>query len=114
MELPGEKLVIKMWETVAESLFKPWQMRREGRASIELKREELLVIAQAEHEAELLRTGQNLTSFIIPRLEQDPSISRASDQAFVISLEQRAKDELIDDRFQSVPALQLGIPTEHR
>ncbi len=51
MEFPGEKLVIKLWETVAErgigGLFRPWQMRREGRVSIELKREELLVIAQA-------------------------------------------------------------------
>lgn len=101
MEFPGEKLVIKMWETVADkgigSLFKPWQMRREGRASIDLKREELLVIAQAEREAELLRTGQNLTSSIIPRLEQDSSNSRDSDQAFVVSLEQRAKDELVSD-----------------
>lgn len=61
MDFPGEKLVIKLWETVAEkgigSLFKPWQMRREGRASIELKREELIAIAQAEREAEQIRHG---------------------------------------------------------
>jgi len=61
MDFPGEKLVIKLWETVAEkgigSLFKPWQMRREGRASIELKREELIAIAQAECEAERIRHG---------------------------------------------------------
>ena len=62
MDFPGEKLVIKLWETVAErgigSLFKPWQMRREGRASIELKREELLAIAQAEHDAARIRRGE--------------------------------------------------------
>jgi hypothetical protein len=62
MEFPGEKLVIKLWETVAEKgvggLFKPWQMRREGRASIELKREELLTIAQAEHDADRIRRGE--------------------------------------------------------
>ena len=101
MEFPGEKLVTKMWETIAEkgigSLFKPWQMRREGRASIELKREELLVIAQAEREAELLRSGQNFTSSIIPRIAQDSPASREADKAFVISLEQRAKDELISE-----------------
>jgi hypothetical protein len=101
MEFPGEKLVIKMWETVAEkgigSLFKPWQMRREGRASIELKREELLVIAQAEREADLLRTGQTLTLSAIPRIAQDSPASPEADQAFVISLEQRAKDELISE-----------------
>jgi Protein of unknown function (DUF2806) len=62
MELPGEKLVIKLWETVAEkgigSLFKPWQMRREGRVSIQLKGEELVVLAQAEQHADLIRNGK--------------------------------------------------------
>lgn len=88
-----------MWETVAEKgvggLFKPWQMRREGRASIELKREELLSIAQAEHEVKLLRTSQNSTSSVSPRIAQDAPASRESDQAPFISLERRAKDELI-------------------
>lgn len=62
MNFPGEQLVIKLWETVAEkgigSLFRPWQMRREGRVSIELKREELLQIAQAERDAEKIRRGE--------------------------------------------------------
>ncbi len=62
MDFPGEKLVIKLWETVAEKgiggLFRPWQMRREGRASIELKQEELLAIAQAERDADLIRRGE--------------------------------------------------------
>jgi len=62
MEFPGEKLVIKLWETVAEkgvgNLFKPWQMRREGRVSIQLKSEELIVIAQAERHADLIRKGE--------------------------------------------------------
>jgi hypothetical protein len=64
MEFPGEKLVIKLWETVAEkgvgNLFKPWQMRREGRASIQLKGEELIMIAQAEHIADRIRKGEAL------------------------------------------------------
>ena len=62
MDFPGEKLVIKLWETVAEKgiggLFKPWQMRREGRATIRLKQEELLAIAQAERDADRLRRGE--------------------------------------------------------
>lgn len=101
MEFPGEKLVIKLWETVAEkgigSLFKPWQMRREGRASIDLRREELLVIAQAERDAELLRRGQNLNSSVIPRIAQDTSASRGFDKIPDLSLEQRAKDEIISE-----------------
>lgn len=68
MELPLEKLAIRMWDTVAEkgigSLFRPWQMRREGKVSIDLKREELLVIAQAERDAELIRRGERLPSFL--------------------------------------------------
>ena len=52
MDVPGEKLLIKLWETIADkgigSLLKPWQMRREGRAAIGVCREELLALAQAE------------------------------------------------------------------
>ena len=70
MDMPGEKLVIKLWETVAEKgiggLFRPWQMRREGRASIELKREEIVMIAQAERDADVIRKGESLSSFALP------------------------------------------------
>lgn len=66
MEAPGERLVIKLWETVAEKgiggLFRPWQMRREGRASIELKRDEMLALAQAERDAEAIRKGELVVS----------------------------------------------------
>jgi hypothetical protein len=62
MDFPGEKLVIRLWETVAErglgGMFKPWQMRREGRVNNELKREELLTIAQAEQDAAKIRRGE--------------------------------------------------------
>jgi hypothetical protein len=62
MQWPGEELVGRLWDTVANkgigSLLKPWQMRREGRASIELKRDELLVLAQAKHNAERIERGE--------------------------------------------------------
>jgi hypothetical protein len=80
MNFPGEKLVIKLWETVAEkgigSLFKPWQIRREGRASIDLKREELLAIAQAENDAEKIRRGEIklITSRGVPALIESKTI----------------------------------------
>jgi hypothetical protein len=61
MTWPGEKLVVRLWETVAEkgigSLLKPWQIRREGRAHIDVRRDELLVLAQAEKDAEGIRAG---------------------------------------------------------
>lgn len=59
MQAPGEALLAKFWETIAEKgiggLFKPWQIRREGRASIEIRRQEMLVLAQAEREADAIR-----------------------------------------------------------
>ncbi len=71
MDFPGEKLVIKLWETLAEkgvgSLLSPWQAVREGKARNELRREELLMLAQAEVDAAEIRAGRK-------RLENDGSL----------------------------------------
>lgn len=62
MDLPGEKLVIKLWETLAEkgigSLLSPWQAGREGRARNEVRRHEILMLAQAETDAADVRSGK--------------------------------------------------------
>jgi hypothetical protein len=62
LEFPGEKLVVKLWETVAEkgigSLLAPWQVKREGRARSEVRRDELLMLAQAEKDAADVRAGR--------------------------------------------------------
>lgn len=62
MDLPGEKLIIKLWETLAEkgigSLLSPWQTIREGQARIEIRRQEILMLAQAERDAVDLRAGR--------------------------------------------------------
>lgn len=62
MEFPGEKLVIKLWETLAEkglgSLLSPWQAGREGRARNEIRRNEILMLAQAEADAADIRSGK--------------------------------------------------------
>ncbi|GDX05744.1 DUF2806 domain-containing protein [Buttiauxella sp. A111] len=62
----GSKLATKMWETAAEKgiggLFKPWQMRREGNTSIELKRKEMLIIAQTEKDIEGIKKGEVIVS----------------------------------------------------
>ena len=62
MEIPGEKLVIKLWETLADkgigSLLRPWQIRREGRATADVRREEMLALAQAEIDAAAIRSGK--------------------------------------------------------
>lgn len=62
MDFPGEKLVLKLWETLAEkgvgSLLTPWQTKREGRARNEVRRDELLMLAQAERDASDVRSGR--------------------------------------------------------
>lgn len=62
MDLPGEKLMIKLWETLVEkgigSWLSPWQKKREGRARIEVRREELLTMAQVESEVADIRAGR--------------------------------------------------------
>jgi hypothetical protein len=62
MEAPGEKLIIRLWETIADkgigSLLRPWQIRREERARLDVRREEIIVLARAETEAMQIRAGQ--------------------------------------------------------
>ena len=51
MEAPGERLVIRLWETIAEKgiggLLVPWQIRRKKRAEIDSERQEVLALTQA-------------------------------------------------------------------
>lgn len=61
MTWPGEGLLIRLWETLAEKgvggLLKPWQIKREGLAQIEVRRLEIVALADAEREAEDIRSG---------------------------------------------------------
>jgi hypothetical protein len=58
----GEKLLIKLWETLTKdgigSLASPWQIKREGKAHAEVRRDEMLMLAQAEVEAEQIKLGK--------------------------------------------------------
>ena len=62
MDFPGEKLVIKLWETLTEkgigALLSPWQAAREGRVRNEVRRHEILMLAQAEMDAADIRSGK--------------------------------------------------------
>lgn len=53
---------MKLWESLADkgvgSLLKPWQIRREGRANVDLRRYEILALADAERETEEIRSGR--------------------------------------------------------
>ncbi|MCA7990414.1 DUF2806 domain-containing protein [Burkholderia cepacia] len=62
MQMPGEKLVEKMWDSLVDkgigSLLKPWQTRRDGRAETTNRAEEMLLLAQAERDASDVRAGK--------------------------------------------------------
>ena len=64
MKAPGEKLVIRLWETIAEKgiggLLLPWQIRRKKRAEIDSERLEVLALAQAEKDAADIRAGRKM------------------------------------------------------
>jgi hypothetical protein len=66
MELPGEKLMIKLWETLSEkgigSWLRPGQQRREGLVGLELKRAELLTLAQAARDVQEINSGSKSLS----------------------------------------------------
>lgn len=70
MEFPGEALVLKLWDTLTEKgigkLLSPWQTRRDGRAHAQVRADEMLLLAQAEADANDLRAGRK-------RLHEDGS-----------------------------------------
>lgn len=99
MDFPGEKLVIKLWETLTEkgigSLLTPWQTVREGRARNEVRRDELLMLAQAERDAADVRAGRK-------RLRNDGTLLLLTN----IELGSHETNAPLDDRIESI----LGLP----
>jgi hypothetical protein len=60
--LPGERLAIKIWETVIErgigGLLSPWQIRRLGKAHAEVRRREIQTLTQAHRDARDILAGR--------------------------------------------------------
>lgn len=82
MDLPGEKLIDRMWETVFEKgiggLLKPWQTARKGRAEADVRAYELRVLAQAQADADDLKAGrkklqQNGSNLLVISAESSPA-----------------------------------------
>jgi len=59
---PGEKLLIKIWESVVDSgfgnLLSPLQIKREGKARTEVRRQDLLMLADVEQIIKDVRAGK--------------------------------------------------------
>ncbi|PHX06126.1 hypothetical protein VSPL_25870 [Vibrio splendidus] len=71
MNIPGEKLIIKMWDSLVDKgiggMLQPWQERRVGESRLELRQQEILKIAETERIADRIRKGQ--VQFESPLLE---------------------------------------------
>jgi hypothetical protein len=84
MDTPGEKLLIKLWETLAEKgigkLLGPWQESREARARLAIRRDEMLMLAQAQNDVDDIRAGRKqLRSDGTLLLNTEAPHARASD-----------------------------------
>jgi hypothetical protein len=59
---PGERLITKIWKTLADNgvggLLSPWQTKRLGRARTEVRRNDILVLAQARRDAAEIAAGR--------------------------------------------------------
>jgi hypothetical protein len=62
MAAPGEALLIKLWDTLADKgvggLLRPWQIGREARAHTDARRIDMLSLANAEREVQEIRSGR--------------------------------------------------------
>lgn len=60
--MPGEELICKMWDSLIASgvgsIAAPWRIKREGKAHLEIRRQELLMLAQTEQDINAIRNGQ--------------------------------------------------------
>ena len=86
MTFPGEKLVIRLWETIADKgiggFLKPWQIKREGMAHLEVRRAELLALAQTKKDVEDI-----LGLKVIGVIPESPDVLQASNQGTPVILE---------------------------
>ena len=103
MDFPGEKLVIKLWETLVEkgigSLLSPWQVGREGRARNEVRRDEILLLAQAESDAADIRAGRK-------QLRSDGTLQLTNTRATTCD-----PDEPVEPVFGLANAVECGART---
>lgn len=81
MALPGEQLVIKLWDSLVDkgigSLLKPWQIRREGQAMIDVRKAEMLQMAQIELEVLAIKRGEKV---LLPNGEVVDAENKANGQ----------------------------------
>lgn len=109
--LPGEKLLIRLWDTIERfgiGLLNPLQLKREGRARAEVRRHEMLLDAQTQKEIEGLMAGR-LTfdsrvgrllpaTTIVPQERKEPQLIAPYDHKTLFRAAERR--EAADDMYR--------------
>lgn len=96
MNAPGERLLIRLWETLEKALgglMSPWQIRRIGQARAASQRDEMLSLAQVERDIEEIRSGHKVFTadwqlVEASSLETERSSPEASELAFLAATTQ--------------------------
>jgi len=74
---PGERLLIKIWQTVSDrgigGLLSPWHIKRMGKARAEVRRLEILTLAQAQRDANDILGGRKSLDESGRLIESKPS-----------------------------------------
>jgi hypothetical protein len=96
MEWPGEKLLVRLWETIESSgagLVRPWQLKRVGMAEAQVASQRMLIIATAEKQIEKLRQSDPM------EVELLPAAANQSNGASVAKIEPTLDVELLTRSF---------------
>ena len=106
VEAPGEKLIIRLWETVDKGLgglLAPWQTRRLGRAETDVQRERRVALAKAEQDVAAIRSGREYPTLDSPLLTAAAPRERTAthDEAFPHTLATIAHRNLLLERMQA-------------
>lgn len=110
MDLPGEKLILGLWESLAEkgvgNLLRPWHLKRIAKAEGQAQRDGILFLAQAEQDAARIRRGEarfSADGVLVPA--RAPSLGIGADQPADSSVSVGSNPE--DESIGVVPAQPL-------
>lgn len=101
---PYEKLIIKLWDTVVDKgicgVLRPAQLRREGLAQSVVARNQILMLAQAEKDAENIKNGMLISKVEGGNVVLKPNIEKYEPLVDLPSMYAVIKEDLIIERVQ--------------
>ncbi|WP_239953764.1 DUF2806 domain-containing protein [Pantoea sp. Z09] len=102
---PYEKLILKLWDTVVDKgicgVLRPAQMRREGLAKSVVARNQILMLAQAEKDAEDVRNGMLISKIEGSNVVLKPNIEKYEPVVDLPSMYAVIREDIIIERVQN-------------